>query len=381
MKIGIDARALSGRFTGDRTYWRGLLAGLSEIDRENQYLLYLREPAEEGAEIALGPNFERRLIPSGNDRVWSFVHFPRALKADGVDLAHVQYTVPPVMPCPVVTTIHDISFRLFPELFTAKDRLILNTGLPGSLRRAARVIAVSENTRRDILKSFPGIDPAKIVATPLAADPRYHAPTPAEQDSGRMLVNERYGLAGPYLLSVGVLQPRKNVPLLLAAFAEAKTEASLPHKLAVVGKCGWLSQETEAAIREAGEGVVMTGYAPDEHLPALYANAEAFCYPSLYEGFGLPPLEAMACGCPTLSSNASSLPEVVGQAGILLDPHDREVWTQAIIQVATDPRLRERLHEEGLRRAALFSWRRTAQLTKEVYESAYGKSTSGNDRS
>lgn len=373
MRIGIDARAMSGRFTGDRTYWRGLIAGLSEIDRDNEYLLYLRDPAAEGEELALGPNFRRRLLPATNGRLWSFVRFPQALAKDRVDIAHVQYTVPPILPCPVVTTIHDISFRLFPELFAAKDRFILNAGLPGSLRRAAKVIAVSENTRRDILKAFPGTEPGKVVATPLAADPRYRVLSPREQESARELVNERYGLSGPYLLSVGVLQPRKNVPLLLAAFAKARQEAGLPHKLAVVGKRGWLSQETEAAIRAAGDAVVMTGYAPDEHLPALYGCATAFCYPSLYEGFGLPPLEAMACGCPTLSSNASSLPEVVSDAGVLIDPHDTAAWTKAIIEVVTDTAQREQLREAGPARAALFSWQRTAALTKQVYESIYAK--------
>lgn len=373
MRIGIDARALSGRFTGDRTYWRGLIGGLAEIDRENEYLLYLREPAVEGGELELSPNFKRRLLPATNGRLWSFIHFPRALEKDRVDIAHVQYTVPPVLPCPVVTTIHDISFRLFPDLFAAKDRFILNTGLPSSLKRAAAVIAVSENTRRDILKAFPGTDPRKVVATPLASDSRYHVLTPTEQESAAKLVNERYGLGRPYLLSVGVLQPRKNVPLLLRAFARAKTQAHLPHRLAVVGKRGWLSLETEAAIQAAGESVVMTGYAPDEHLPALYSSADAFCYPSLYEGFGLPPLEAMACGCPTLSSTASSLPEVVGDGGVLIDPRDIEAWVRGIIEISTDQALQEKLRRAGPARAALFSWKGTAQLTKKVYEAIYAK--------
>jgi glycosyltransferase involved in cell wall biosynthesis len=373
MRIGIDARALSGRFTGDRTYWRGLLWGLSAIDRENEYLLYLREPVEEGAGLKLGPNFTRRLLPSGNGRVWSFLLFPRALKKDKVDIAHVQYTVPPLMPCPVVTTIHDISFRLFPDLFAAKDRIILNTGLPSSLKRAARVIAVSENTRKDILIEFPGVPPEKVVSTPLAADPRYRVLNPSEQEKARALVNERYGLAGPYFLSLGVLQPRKNLSRLVTAFLRAKQGANLPHKLAVVGKKGWLSEETESALKAAGDAVVLTGYAPDEHLPALFTCATGFCYPSLYEGFGLPPLEAMACGCATISSNASSLPEVVGEAALQIDPHNTEAWGKAIIEVATDSALRERLQKAGPARAARFTWEKTARRTLDVYKSVYGK--------
>ena len=368
MRIGIDARALSGRYTGDRTYWRNLIQALAQIDTENQYILYLRQPIPDEDALIVSGNFALQVLPAARDRLWSFLTFPSAARRDKIDLAHVQYTVPPRMPCPAVTTVHDVTVRLFPQLFAFKDRLLLNASLPGSLRRARRVLAVSENTRQDILRLYPFVPSDKVVTTLLAAEERYHPRTKEQQDSARRVLNERYGLDGPYLLAVGVLQPRKNVPLLVRAFLTARMQARLPHRLVVTGKHGWLSAQTDAALASGGDSVFFTDYVPDNDLPALYACADALAYPSLYEGFGLPPLEAMACGCPVLVSNTSSLPEVVGSAGILLPPTDEFAWTQAITQVLSDPEARRELRERGIHQAARFSWLETARRTRAVYE-------------
>jgi glycosyltransferase involved in cell wall biosynthesis len=369
-RIGIDARTLSGRYTGDRTYWRNLIKALSRVDPVNEYVLYLRRSIPESDALALGANFTTRVLTAASERIWSLLTFPQALRRDGIDLAHVQYTVPPLMPCPVVTTIHDVTFKLFPELFAAKDRLLLNFAMPGSLRRASHVLTVSENSRRDILRCYPFVAPENVTATLLAAEERFRPMAEEKQDSARQLVKDRYGLSDPYLLAVGVLQPRKNLPMLARAFLSARRGGNLPHRLVVAGKRGWLSAETETALAAGGDAIVFTDYVPDADLPALYACADALAYPSLYEGFGLPPLEAMACGCPVIVSSTSSLPEVVGDAGLLLPPSDEPAWTNTIINILSDVGLRDDLRARGLRQAARFSWAETARKTRAVYEEA-----------
>lgn len=376
MRIGIDARTLSGRFTGDRTYWRGLIEGLAEVDKENEYLLYLKAGVE-GEPLTIGPNFTFRTVPKpANDALWMQTAFPAALRRDRIDVAHTQYNTPLFgTPCPIVTTIHDVTFALFPEHFLPKDRFILNRFVPGSMRRAARVIAVSESTRRDILRTYKKqIDPDKVVTTLLAADRRFVPPS--TQESARESANNKYDLRGlPYILSVGVMQPRKNLPLLLDAFALMKLgPLAPPHLLVVAGKRGWKNEELDAQLAklpaEVSSQIVFTGYVPDEDLPTLYGGADAFCYPSVYEGFGLPPLEAMACGCPVLCSRVSSLPEVVGDAGILLPSNDSDAWATALEKLIGNDNIRERWRGHGLERARLFSWKKTAEGTLAVYRAA-----------
>lgn len=376
MRIGIDARTLSGRFTGDRTYWRGLIGGLAAVDTENAYVLYTRLPVD-GEPPATGPNFSWRVVPKpDNDALWMQQAFPKAVREDRIDVAHTQYNTPLFgMPCPIVTTVHDVTFSLFPEHFLPKDRFILNRFVPGAMRRSARVIAVSECTRRDILRQFKRhVDAQKIVTTLLAANRQFVPPD--RQESARDWVNNQYKLGGrPYILSVGVLQPRKNLPMLLDAFALMKLGPFAPPQiLVVVGKRGWKNDELDAELKrlpaEVVEQIVFTGYVPDEDLPLLYGGADAFCYPSVYEGFGLPPLEAMSCGCPVLASRVSSLPEVVGDAGLLLPSNDSEAWARALEKLLAEPMVRERWRVRGLERAREFQWEKTARQTLNVYTAA-----------
>jgi len=371
MKIGLDARLITGRNTGDRTYWRGLIGGLAQIGGDDEFFLYVRKPVDPSDLPPLGPRFHIRVVPSIHERLWSLAAFPLAAERDRIDVAHVQYTVPPFMPAPTVTTIADISFKLFPHLFPRKDAFILGRSIPASIARAAAVIGVSENTRRDILANYPSAAPEKVFAVYNGVDPIYRQPTVAQAESYREFVKLRYTLSGPYLLCVGLLQPRKNVPLLLRAFQRAKSAAALPHVLVIAGRRGWLAEETEKLIEQAAGDVVFTGYIADEDLPKLYAAADALAYPSLYEGFGLPPAEAMACGCPVITSNTSSLPEVVGDAGILLDPTDEDAWTEGLARLLTDGALRKELGERAAVRAQRFSWITAAQQTLDVYREVY----------
>ncbi len=378
MRIGIDARTLSGRYTGDRTYWRGLIGGLAAIDPVNEYVLYTRRPLEGDPPPGLGPNFIWRQIESpSNDALWMLMGWPRALKADEIEVAHTQYNIPLLgAPCPVVTTVHDVSFRVHPDLFLAKDRWILNALVPRSMRQAASVIAVSESTRRDILRFYPKVPKDNVRVVLEAADARFRPPE-GGQETARTMANKRLGLDDrPYLLAVGVLQPRKNLTLLLDAFALLKLGLKIegnppPHRLVIAGKRGWLD-DTDAQLaalpEEVTRDIALAGYVADDDLPTLYGGADALCYPSRYEGFGLPPLEAMACGCPVLCSRASSLPEVVGDAGILLPPDDSDAWARALGKLLSAPPILARWRARGPERAALFSWEKAARETLEVYK-------------
>jgi glycosyltransferase involved in cell wall biosynthesis len=272
--------------------------------------------------------------------------------------------VPPLCPVPLITTVHDGSFRRHPRWFPLKHAALLNLLVPLAISQAERVLTCSEHTRREMV-AFYGTDPGKIVVTPYAADPIYR-PMPAEQ--ARLAVRERFGLRLPYILSVGVLQPRKNLPRLVQAYARIAKE--VPQHLVLVGKEGWAFEALRRRVAQSGVSsrIHFTGYVADADLPPLYAAADLFVYPSLYEGFGLPPLEAMACGTPVVTSNTSSLPEVVGDAAMTVDPLDIERLGMAMAEVLLSAERRDQLIEAGFQQATRFSWERTARETIAAYE-------------
>jgi glycosyltransferase involved in cell wall biosynthesis len=365
MRIAIDARCLTGAYTGDRTYWLGLLRGLCALPHEHEILLYTHVPIIE-PNLPDDSRMRQRVIPAQNLRWWSWRVFPDAANADEADVAHVQYTVPTRLRMPVVTTVHDISFRLMPSCFPLKHRLLLNLSVPVSMRRAAKVITVSESSRRDILRVY-RLPAEKVVAIANAVDERLQPVEPAQAAETLRL---HYGIVHPFVLMVGVLQPRKNLPLAVQAFAQAVLPAGLPHRLVVVGKSGWGADALRRAIDRWGtsQRTLLTGYVPDEHLPHFYSAADALMYPSLYEGFGLPPLEAMQCGCPVLASDIPVMREVVGDAGMLLSPTDPVAWAQGLHAVLTNEWARQQMRERGFQQATRFSWLESARRTLEVYE-------------
>jgi glycosyltransferase involved in cell wall biosynthesis len=366
MRIALDCRTVTAPKTGDRTYALNLSRALAAVDAENDYLLYSWE--ETTLTEYSRPNFQTVLLPASPRWAWTPVAFPLDLQKQRVDVAHVQYIIPPVAPCPVITTIHDIAFRRFPELFPLKHRLLLNALIPAAARGAAAVITGSESTKRDLVELY-DIPADKVTVTPYAADPVYRPMDPAE---ARGAVSRRLGVPLPYILAVGVLQPRKNLPRLVRAYN--RIAASIPHRLVLVGKDGWAGEELAEAVARCAPGREphFTGYVADADLPALYAGADLFVYPSLYEGFGIPPLEAMACGTPTLTGNTSSLPEVVGDAGLTVDPLDEAAIAAAMQRLLEDAALRARLSAAGIRQAAQFNWERTARETVAVYERVAG---------
>jgi glycosyltransferase involved in cell wall biosynthesis len=369
MRIGIDGRSLTGRYTGDRTYWLNLLRALLNNcnvnpDQANEYIVYSRLPVPPDT-LPPSPWLKFRTLPANNDRIWTLLTFQHALKVDDITLAHTQYTTPLRPPCPMITTVHDISFRLYPEWFPRKHRLLLNLTVPGAMRRSRKVITVSQSSRKDILRVYK-LEDEKVSAIPLASGPEYG---PIPRDFARDMVEKRFGITEKYLISVGVLQPRKNHALLIEAFARARRQADLPHKLLLAGKRGWGWENLlrHASRLNVADAIIFTDYVEDAQLPPLYAAADAMAFPSLYEGFGLPPLEAMACGTPTMVSDAPAMPEVAGDGAWILPKMDAVVWGDAIARMLTDRELRSYWTEKGRRRAEQFTWARTARETLEVY--------------
>lgn len=364
MRIGLDARPTQGSFTGDATYWRGLIGGLAQLESENEYYLYyysgLKMP-----DGPVSPNMQRRVRGAPTWRMWSALAFPLALRADRVQLAHVQYTIPPFMPCPVITSIHDVSFKRHPEFFSRKDRFILDIGVRRTGRQAARIFAISEYTKAEICELYSiGEDRVDVVYP--GADSQFR---PCDRAESREIVNSKYGVDGPFILTLGVIQPRKNLSRLLEGFDICRRSHGFEHKLVIAGKYGWMEENLTRRIEELGltDDVVLTGYVPYEDLPYLYSAAGLFVYPSVYEGFGLPPLEAMACGTPVITGDRSSLPEVVGDAGAMVDPYKPEAFANAILEALADEPMRIKMSRKGLIQAQKFTWPRMARQVDALY--------------
>ena len=243
--------------------------------------------------------------------------------------------------------------------------MLLNFTVPGAMRRAAHVITDSESSRDDILRVY-RMDAHRVTAIHLAANEEF---VPLTKLRASQLETEKYGICDPFVLSVGVLQPRKNLGLLVRAFAAIKSQTSLPHKLVLTGKAGWGTENLDGLLNQLGisEHVILTGYVPDEDLPMLYSAASVLAYPSMYEGFGLPPVESMSCGTPVLVSDAPCMPEIAGEGGWVLPARDPKPWTQAMIDLLSSDDLQSKWSGRGLKRAKDFSWETTAKKTMDVY--------------
>lgn len=279
---------------------------------------------------------------------------------DDVDVVHTPVLfVPPRRKCPLVVTVLDLTFRLFPQYHNRRTRVVAQSGLRRAVKDADALIAISGHTAGDLVRLC-GVNPKRVHVVPLAADARF---VPVRDTAATLA---RYHIDTPFVLYVGTLEPRKNLGLLLHAFA-ALGDPQV--KLVLAGTKGWLCEDVFATVERLGLAgrVLFTGFVADEDLPALLSGARAFVYPSLYEGFGLPVLEAMQCGTPVITTNVSSLPEVAGDAALLVAPDDVAGLQQALRRVLSEPGLRDELRGKGLSQAARFSWQKTAEQTAQVY--------------
>lgn len=299
---------------------------------------------------------------------WQRLRFP--LPANWLlgraDLFHSpDFVLPPLHRTPGMVTVHDLSFLVYPQYAVPGLEFYLRGAVPRAVRRATLVLADSENTRRDLIR-FWNTPPEKVHVLYPGLTPHFR---PVEDARTLANVRRRYGLPERFILSVSRLEPRKNFPGLIRAFNRLKKHARLPHHLVIAGGKGWLYEPIfeEAARSPYRDHIHFPGFVADEDLPALYTLADAFAYPSFYEGFGFPPLEAMACGVPVVCANNSSLPEVVGEGGLLLPAEDEEGWAEALARVLTDEGLRAQLREAGFRQAARFTWQATAERLVALY--------------
>ena len=374
MHIGIDAHAIGAQQGGNETYIRGLIRALANIDDQNRYTIYLAEEAAaaewQDGFARLHTNFEIRLLPKPTPLVRVPVFLSYELRQHPVDVLHVQYTAPPFCPVPVVATIHDLAFEHMPETFTRRGSLQLKLTVRRTAQKAARIATVSEYSRWDLLRTY-RLPPEKVAVTYNGVESHFTAAfLPNEANE----VRQNFGIQGDYLLAVGSLQPRKNLVRLIRAYARLRSEnRNFTSQLVIVGRKLWLADEIFAEVRRQpwAEDVILTGYASDEALPKLYRQATAFVYPSLFEGFGLPPLEAMACGTPVITSNVSSLPEVAGEAALLIDPQNQSSIEAALLAVTTDQNLRKRMREQGLEQAKKFTWQAAAEKTLQLYQESF----------
>lgn len=345
-----------------------LIEALAEIDQTNHYTLFVTKRAAIEQFDNRWPNFTVKQTLPHTPLVRIPLTLSRELRRHPVDVLHVQYTAPPFAPCPVVTTIHDLAFEHLPETFNRRSWMQLRMTVRQTARRAAHIITVSEYSRADIVRTY-GIAPHRITVTHEAAPPNL-LPVTSETELRR--VRESYGIREDYILSLCSIQPRKNLVRLIEAYSSLRglrPEVKLP-QLILAGKRGWLDNETfRAAERNAlGNDLVFTGYVPERDLAGLYSGAICFVYPSYFEGFGLPLVEAMQCGVPVIAGNRTSLPEIVGAAGLLFDPFDTQALVSALTHVLDDAEYRASLRAKGLAQAKQFNWRTTAQLTLGVYE-------------
>lgn len=370
MRIGIDGIPLVSLRTGVGHYTFELARTLSLLSPSDRFELISPLPLLDSVTGEINQPNLRAVRPGLNAllRPWWAVRLPLYIRQRGLDVFHgTNFDVPLWNRCATVVTIHDLSLFLYRE--THEKRLVRRARrrMPLMARTAHMIITPSESVRRELCDLF-RISPERIVAIPEAARSCFKPVT--EQEAAQ--VRRRLGIEDEFILFVGTIEPRKNLVMLMRAFAEVLRSSPLRPQLVIAGKKGWLTEELFSYVKkmEAGERVRFPGYVPDEALGALYSSCKVCVYPSLYEGFGLPTLEAMACGAPVITSRTPALIETVGDAARLIDPHDAQGIARAITELLLSDAGRAELSSKGLQRAAQFSWEKTARLTLDVYREA-----------
>lgn len=365
MRIGIDARLPTYQMGGISQYTLYLLATLAVLDQSNAYVVFqMRREQRDYAPPQV--NFRRvNVLTPCHHRLerWAFSAetLPQRL-----DILHSPDFIPPLKGARRhIITVHDLNFLYFPHFLTAESRRYYNDQIAWAVRRADAISADSEHTRRDLITRL-DVPPDKVVTVPLAANPIYSKPVSAE---AVVATCARHQLQPGFLLFVGTLEPRKNIPTLLRAYHHARQSHGVTTPLVLVGRKGWLWEEifsTIETLKLTDHVTHLTGVT-DAELAHLYHAATALALPSHYEGFGLPPLEAMHCGCPVVTSDRGSLPEIVGEAGLLLEADDIDGWAHALAQVDEDESMRARMIVAGAQQAKRFSWERTGRQTLALY--------------
>jgi glycosyltransferase involved in cell wall biosynthesis len=370
-RVGLNAQLLSGlasyRSAGIHGYIAELLAGLPSADGDLRYTAFASQSA--AARIG-GMSVRSTRLPTERPWariVWEQMLQPMAAMRERLDLLHgLAFVSPLVQPCPTVVTVHDLSFALFPEFFRGANAAYLRLFTRLACRRAAGVIAVSDNTRADVIRLY-GVPGERVRVVPHGVNTRVFHPRPPNEIAE---FRRAHGLPDHFILFVGTLEPRKNLIKLIEAFSNLQSiRCASDLRLILVGGQGWYYDQIFATIERLNlhSRVIWAGYASADDLPLWYNSADVFAFPSRYEGFGMPLLEAMACGTPVVTSNASSLPEVAGEAALTVSPDDTSALTDALQRALADAALRRELRARGLARARQFTWEETARQTAAVY--------------
>lgn len=367
MRIAIDARGVNWyKGTGIGTYTDNVLSQLLNIDKENYYHIYW---SGDDYERFSYPNSKIVMTSKKHHRFFQLNYMPGNLLKEKIDIYHVPQNgigLSENTPCKKVITVHDLIPYIMPETVGKGYLLKFLKDVPTIIQFADAIITVSEWSKKDILKFFP-IEENKVFVTPLAADLKYK---PIDRQWCRYMLEKKMNIKKPFILYIGGFSPRKNVRSLIMAFSKVYKDLNKDYKLVIVGSLKDEGNCLKELCEKLGisSQVIFTGFVEEDLLPILYNAAELFVYPSFYEGFGLPPLEAMSCGTPVLSSNVSSIPEVVEDAGILIDPYDTSNLMESLAKILNNETLKDQLSTAGLRRASQYSWQKTAKETLKTYE-------------
>jgi glycosyltransferase involved in cell wall biosynthesis len=379
MKIAIDARFVVHPRRGIGKYAQMLVRHLAEIDAENEYILYVdREDVEQA--LPRKANFAVKRLAPANYLLWEQIALPLQARKDAVEILHCTGNTAPLFldrRIRLISTIHDVMYlKDYSEVprsaswYQRAGRFYRKVVVPRTAGNLSMVLTVSEFSRRDIMNHIPDLDGGKIRAIHEAANDRF---VRLDKASALEKVRQRYGVEGRYILTLGALDPRKNTELVIREYITLRRSNKIDEKLVIVGIPNWENTRFNGIAQQSPyrKDILFTDFVSEEDLVFLYNGATLFLYPSSYEGFGIPPLEAMACGVPVITSNTTSIPEIVGDAAVLINPNNGEELRAALQGLLVDESRRQTLSVRGLEQAKKYSWRGMAEETLEVYRSVY----------
>jgi glycosyltransferase involved in cell wall biosynthesis len=371
MHIGIDATAMPPQPVGAGQYMIHLIRALVTLPGNERYRIYVQPHGRDLIGLPENERLKFQLVPSHSPfarLVWEQAQFPGLLRHSGLDLLHsLHYTMPLSHPLPQVVTLHDLTYFVYPQYHILPKRYFFRNFIRLSGRKAERLVAVSESTRQDAIR-LAGLAAEKIISAPLGVTAEFQ---PIRDLQRLQPIKEKYRLPSRFILFVGLLEPRKNLITLLHAYRHIYQQIG-DVRLVIVGRQGWKMRQTRQLLDSLAltPYVHFTGYVEQQDLPAIYNLADVFVYPSLYEGFGLPVLEALACGVPVITSEVSSMPEIAGETALYFPPTDDLALAQVLLELLQDEEQRKALSIAGPKRAARFTWEETARRTRLAYAQA-----------